>query len=103
MRVKMVHFFKGKVCKVCKKCKMCQVFPLQARLWPRGWVEVYLYSSMTAALEGGEWSAAHPSCTLPPGERPGTYCTGSWVGPRAGLDGWKISPHWDLIPRPSSL
>jgi len=23
---------------------------------------------MTAALEGGEWSAAHPSCTLPPGK-----------------------------------
>jgi hypothetical protein len=22
-------------------------------VWPRGWVEVYLYSSMTAALEGG--------------------------------------------------
>ena len=26
------------------------VFPLQARLWPRGWVEVQLYSSMTAPL-----------------------------------------------------
>ena len=24
-------------------------------------------------------------------ERPGTHCTGGWVGPRAGLDGWKIS------------
>ena len=23
---------------------------------------------MTAALEGGEWSAAHPGCTLPPGK-----------------------------------
>jgi len=22
---------------------------------------------MTAALEGGEWSAARPGCTLPPG------------------------------------
>ena len=31
-----------------------KVFPLQARLWPRGWVEVQLYSSMTAALEGSE-------------------------------------------------
>jgi len=64
---------------------------------------------MTAALEGGEWSAARPGLTLPPGktkypfyrrlggphdrsgrvERPGTYCTRSWVGPRAGLDGRK--------------
>jgi len=23
---------------------------------------------MTAAFEGGEWSAARPSCTLPPGK-----------------------------------
>jgi len=36
-------------------------------VWPRGWVEVYLYSSMTAALEGGEWSAARPGSTLPLG------------------------------------
>jgi len=27
-----------------------------------------LYSSMTAALEGGEWSAARPGRTLPPGK-----------------------------------
>ena len=33
----------------------------------RGWVEVQLYSPMTAALEGGEWSAARPGRTLPPG------------------------------------
>jgi len=26
-----------------------------------------------------------------PRDRPGTHCTGGWVGPRAGLDGWKIS------------
>ena len=26
-----------------------------------------------------------------PRERPGTHCTGGWVGPRAGLDGRKIS------------
>jgi len=35
-----------------------KLFPLQARLWPRRWVEVQLYSSMTTALEGVEWSAA---------------------------------------------
>ena len=45
-----------------------KVFQLQARLWPRGWVEVQLYSSMTTALEGGEWSAARPGLTLPPGK-----------------------------------
>ena len=39
---------------------------------------------MTAALEGGEWSAARTGRTLPR-ERPGTHCTGGWVDPRAGL------------------
>ena len=29
---------------------------------------IALYSSMTAALEGGEWSAARPGRTLPPGK-----------------------------------
>jgi len=46
---------------------------------------------MTAALEGSEWSAAHTLAALYPKERPGTHCTGGWVGPRAGLDGRKIS------------
>jgi hypothetical protein len=45
---------------------------------------------MTAALEGGEWSAARLGRTLPQ-ERAGTHCTGGWVGPKAGLDGRKIS------------
>jgi len=30
--------------------------------------KVLLYSSMTAALEGGEWSAARPGSNLPPGK-----------------------------------
>jgi len=34
---------------------------------------------MTAALEGGEWSAARPGRTLTQ-ERPGTHFTGGWVG-----------------------
>ena len=40
---------------------------------------------MTAALEGGEWSAAGPGRTLPR-ERSGTHCTGGWVSSRVGLD-----------------
>jgi hypothetical protein len=57
-------------------------------------VEVYLYSSKTLALEGGEWSAAHPHtrAALYPQERLGTHCTGGWVGPMASLDVRKISP-----------
>ena len=33
----------------------------------------------------------HAPAALYPQERPGTHCTGGWVGPRAGLDGQKIS------------
>jgi len=51
---------------------------------------------MTAALEGGEWSAARPGRNLPP-ERPGTHFTEGWVGHSAGLEGRKISfpPEFD--------
>ena len=52
---------------------------------------------MTAALEGGEWSAARPGRTLPR-ERASTHCTGGWVGPRAGLDGGKSGPTGILSP-----
>ena len=37
-----------------------------------------------------------------PRERPGTQFTGGWVGPRADLDGRKISSPPGLDPRPSS-
>ena len=50
---------------------------------------------MTAALEGGERSAVRPAA-LYPRERPGTHCTGGWVGHRTGLDGRKsrLHRHW---------
>ena len=56
---------------------------------------------MTAALEGGEWSASHPGRTLTR-ERPGTHFTGGWVGSRASLDSRKISSPPEFDPRPSS-
>jgi len=40
----------------------------------------------------------HAPAALYPRERPGTLCTGGWVGPRAGLNGRKI-----FDPGPSSL
>jgi hypothetical protein len=41
----------------------------------------------------------HIPASLTPGRRSGTYCIGSWVGPRAGLYGCgKYRPHWDSIP-----
>jgi len=40
---------------------------------------------------------------LYPRERPGTHCTGGWVGIRAGLDGCgKFLPHRDAISGPSN-
>ena len=54
---------------------------------------------MTAALEGGEWSAARSCRTLPPGK---TWYPFYWVGPRAGLDGRKISSPPVFDPGPSS-
>ena len=38
-----------------------------------------------------------------PLERPGTPCTGGWMGPRTGMDRCgKSRHHWDSIPGPSS-
>ena len=82
--------------------KKSKVFPLQAWLWPRGWVEVQLYSSMTTVLEGGEWSAAHPGHTLPPrktrypsyrrlGGHNGRYGQVENLVP-PGFDPWTIQP-----------
>jgi len=51
---------------------------------------------MTAALEGGEWSATRPGRTLPPGKTRYPFYR-SWVGPRAGLDGQKISTKRDFF------
>jgi hypothetical protein len=45
----------------------------------------------------------HAPAALPPGERPGTHCTGGWVGPRVGLGRCgKSRPHRDSIPEPSN-
>jgi hypothetical protein len=41
---------------------------------------------------------------LYPRESPGTDYIGGWLGPGAGLDRCgKSRPHWDSIPKPSSL
>ena len=50
-------------------CRKMQSDPVTGPVWSTGWVEAYLYSSMTAALEGAEWSGARPGRTLPPGKK----------------------------------
>ena len=39
---------------------VCVCVPVTGPVWPRGVIEIKLYSSMATALEGGEWSAARP-------------------------------------------
>ena len=56
---------------------------------------------MIAALEGSEWSPARPGRTLPLGKTQYPF-TGGWVGPRAGLEGRKISSPPGFDPGPSS-
>jgi hypothetical protein len=55
------------------------------------------------ALDGGEWSASHPSHFTPKERDPGIHQIGGWVGPRAVLDmvvKRKIpSPHQESNPR----
>ena len=41
---------------------------------------------MTTALEGVR-GQRHAPATFYPRKRPGTHCTGGWVGPRSGVDG----------------
>jgi len=53
---------------------------------------------MTAALEGGEWSAARPGRTLPPEKDPVPILQepGWALGPV--WTGGKSRPYWDSIP-----
>ena len=41
---------------------------LYRAVWPIGGLEVWLYSFLTTALEGGEGSASCPGCSLPQGK-----------------------------------
>jgi len=53
---------------------------------------------MTAALEGGEWSAARPGPTLPPGKDPVPILQEAGWAPGPVWTGGKSHPHRDSIP-----
>jgi len=77
------------------KCKKVKV---TGPVWPRGWVEVQLYSSTTTALEGGEWSTARTGRTLPPGKDPAPILQEAGWTPGPVWTGGKSRPHRDSIP-----
>jgi hypothetical protein len=60
-------------------------------------IDVQIHIFLTSPLLGGEWSASHPCCFTLWGKSPGTHWIGSWVGPRAGLDG-KVKRKFLTIP-----
>ena len=53
---------------------------------------------MTAALEDGEWSAARPGRTLPPGKDPVHIVQEAGWAPGPVWTGGKSRPHRDSIP-----
>jgi hypothetical protein len=62
------------------------------------YIKVHFLTSALNAVDGQH----HAPTALLPGKRPGTRCTGSWVGLRASLDECrKFCLHWDSIPGPS--
>ena len=53
---------------------------------------------MTAALEGGEWSAARPRPHFIPGKDPVPILQEAGWAPGPVWTGRKSHPHWDSIP-----
>jgi len=53
---------------------------------------------MIAELEGGEWSAARPGRTLPPGKDPVPILQEAGWAPGPVWTGGKSRPHQDSIP-----
>ena len=72
--------------------------PVTGPVWLRGWVQVQLYSDMTAALEEGEWSASRPGRTSPPGKTRYPFLQEAGWAPGAVWTGGKSRPYRDSIP-----
>ena len=61
-------------------------------------VDLYFYYILASALDGVGGQNHTPAAL--PRDRPGTHCTGGWVGPTAGLDGCgKYRPYRSLNPK----
>jgi hypothetical protein len=61
--------------------------PVTNSKFQRGDNSIALYSLYLGARR--RWVVSTTPRPLYPQKRPGTHCTGGWVGPRAGLDVWE--------------
>jgi hypothetical protein len=75
--------------------------PLIGPEGPEGGRVITLFFPDIGARRG--WVVSTTLRSFYPRERPGTHCTGVWVGPRAGVDVCEKSlPRRDSNPGPSS-
>ena len=89
--------------KVKVKCTLVQALRLcTGRTAHRGCRGIVLIFHDHGARKGVR-GQRHAPAALYPRERPGTHCTGGWVGPTAGLDRCGKSRHYrNATPGPSS-
>jgi hypothetical protein len=66
----------------CPRAKLIKYHAMKT-VWGNGGI---VPPSLPSALNGGEWSASHPSRFTPRKGALGSHWIGGWVGPRAGLD-----------------
>ena len=78
-----------------------KIFPLQAQCGPEGG-QWYSSTFRSPRHQKGVSGKQHVPAAFYPRERHGTHFTGGWVGPRADLDGRKISSSLGFDPGPSS-
>ena len=99
--VQMYVVFLCTECKVKVKCTLVQALRLctsrTAHIESRGIALLFLDHGTSTRVRG----QCHSPAAIYPQDRPGTHCTGVWVGPRSGLDKCgKSRPHRDSIPSP---
>ena len=86
----------------CGKAMKGKVHPITGHEGPE---RELMYSSTLSLTSALDWVGGHRQApaALYSRERPGSHCIGGWVGPRAGLDGRKVSFPTGFDTGPSSL
>jgi len=96
--IKALHILPHIVIMSTVKVKWSRYRPGLTQRVDRGVALLLHYRSTRRGVNGQQ----HAPDALYPRESPGTHFTGGWVGPRAGLDGQKISSPPGVDPGPSS-